>query len=177
MVKDLLKIVINYLLKIILLPFYLFPINNKRIVFMSYSGLQYSCNPKYISDFLKDNHNDYELVWVFKEPDKYFLDSSIKKVKYLSIRYLYTVITSKFYFSNNGFNHFFFIRKGQRFVQTWHGGGAYKKRRSLNQDKNALQRLLDNEHDRTITDFISNSQYFTDYFIRDSVYKNNILNT
>jgi len=32
-------------------------------------------------------------------------------------------------------------------------------------------------HDDMITDFVSSSQYFTDFFIKDSVYMNNILNT
>ncbi|HCC5759035.1 TPA: CDP-glycerol glycerophosphotransferase family protein, partial [Citrobacter koseri] len=54
---------------------------------MSYSGLQYSCNPKYISDYIKDNYKDYELIWVFQEPEKHLLDPKFKKVKYLSLRY------------------------------------------------------------------------------------------
>ncbi|EOT1755602.1 MULTISPECIES: CDP-glycerol glycerophosphotransferase family protein [Citrobacter] len=150
--------------------------NSKKIIFMSYSGLQYSCNPKYISDYIKDNYKDYELIWVFQEPEKHLLDPKFKKVKYLSLRYFYAVVTSQFCISNTGFNRFFFIRKSQRFVQTWHGGGAYK-RRSLNQDKNCFQKLLDIQHDDMITDFISSSEYFTKYFIMDSVYKNRILKT
>ena len=45
--KDLIKLITNTLIKIALLPIYLLPMNSKRILFMSYSGLQYSCNPKY----------------------------------------------------------------------------------------------------------------------------------
>ncbi len=176
MIKDIIKLVVTYILKILLIPFYLFPMNSKKIIFMSYSGLQYSCNPKYISDYIKDNYKDYELIWVFQEPEKHLLDPKFKKVKYLSLRYFYTVVTSQFCISNTGFNRFFFIRKSQRFVQTWHGGGAYK-RRSLNQDKNCFQKLLDIQHDDMITDFISSSEYFTKYFIMDSVYKNRILKT
>ena len=72
--KDLIKLIVTTLIKIILLPLYLLPINSKRIVFMSYSGLQYSCNPKYISEFIeKNNYAQYELIWVFSEPEKFLL--------------------------------------------------------------------------------------------------------
>ncbi|WP_244370729.1 hypothetical protein [Citrobacter koseri] len=47
----------------------------------------------------------------------------------------------------------------------------------MNQDKNCFQKLLDIQHDDMITDFISSSEYFTKYFIMDSVYKNRILKT
>lgn len=174
--KDLIKLIITTLIRIILLPLYLLPINSKRIVFMSYSGLQYSCNPKYISEFIeKNNYAQYELIWVFSEPEKFLLSKNIKKVRYLSFMYFYYVITSQFCISNTGFNRFFIIRNGQRFVQTWHGGGAYK-RRSLNENKTKVQAILDAQHDNMITDFLSTSEYFTKYFIKDSVYSGRILN-
>lgn len=174
--KELIKLLGTNLIKILLLPLYLLPLNPKRIVFISYSGLQYSCNPKYISEYIEKNGQEYyELIWVFVEPSKFSLSKNIKKVKYLSLMYFYYVITSKFCISNTGFNRFFIIRKNQRFVQTWHGGGAYK-RRALNEEKTKLQIVLDNQHDRMITDFLSTSEYFTKYFIKDSVYSGKILN-
>lgn len=174
--KDLIKLISTALIKVVLLPLYLFPVNPKRIVFMSYSGLQYSCNPKYISEFIDNNYSGvYELIWVFTEPNKFLLNKNIKKVKYLSFMYFYYVITSKYCISNTGFNRFFIIRNTQHFVQTWHGGGAYK-RRSLNKDKTKLQIMLDNQHDKMITDFLSTSEYFTKYFIKDSTYSGRILN-
>lgn len=173
--KDIIKLIATALIKAILLPLYFLPINSKRIVFMSYSGLQYSCNPKYISEFIENNgYEQYELVWVFSEPEKFSLSKNIKKVKYLSFMYFYYVITSQFCISNTGFNRFFIIRKGQRFVQTWHGGGAYK-RRSLNEKRTKIQVILDTQHDNMITDFLSTSEYFTKYFIKDSVYSGKIL--
>ncbi|BFQ93506.1 CDP-glycerol glycerophosphotransferase family protein [Gallibacterium anatis] len=174
--KDLFKIIASFFIKVLLLPIYLFPINSKRIVFMSYSGLQYSCNPKYISKFIEDNNFlSYQLIWVFLEPEKITLSPNIKKVKYLSFLYFYYVITSKYCISNTGFNRFFIIRRNQRFIQTWHGGGAYKKR-SINQSNTFCKKILDRQHDDMITDFLSTSEYFTKYFINDSVYKGNILN-
>lgn len=159
-----------------LLPIYLFSVKTNRVLFISYGGLQYSCNPKYITEFLLEKYADkYEIIWVFKEPEKFdYLDDKILKVKYLSLRHLYYVITSSVCITNMGFNKFFYVRKNQHFVQTWHGGGAYK-RSGDSLSKNYFQRHLDHQHDNLITDFISSSQYFSDYFIQDLNYRNNIL--
>lgn len=177
MIKALLKLAVSYVIKVVLLPLYICPIKRNRIVFMSYSGTQYSCNPKYISDYIKDNCNDYEIIWAFVSPELFSLEPGIKKIKYLSLRYFYIVVTSKFCISNTGFNRFFIIRAGQKFIQTWHGGGAYKRRSSINVERNVFLKILDHQHDKMITDFISSSKYFTEYFIHDSVYNGNILNT
>ncbi|WGE65245.1 CDP-glycerol glycerophosphotransferase family protein [Actinobacillus equuli] len=171
------KYFLSKIISFSLLPLYLFPINKKKVLFISYGGAQYSCNPKYISEYLQYNYKGkYKLIWVFKNPEDFnFLDSSIEKVKYLSFMHFYHVITSQVCITNMGFNKFFFVRNSQRFIQTWHGGGAYKKS-GKTLDKNFFQYLLNRQHDDMVTDFISSSQYFTDYFIRDLSYKNNILN-
>ena len=40
--------------------------HEKRIVFFSYFGRQYSCNPKYISEYIQKNYPEYEIVWGLK---------------------------------------------------------------------------------------------------------------
>lgn len=170
------KYLVSKAISVALLPIYLFPVKKNRMLFISYSGLQYSCNPKYITKSLLEKHPEkYEIIWVFKEPEKFnHIEDKIIKVKYLSLRHLYYVITSSVCVTNMGFNKFFYVRKNQHFVQTWHGGGAYK-RSGDSLSKNYFQRRLDHQHDNLITDFISSSQYFTDYFINDQNYSHNIL--
>lgn len=52
--------------------FFVFPIKNNRIFFSAYSGRQYSCNPKYISDWIEQNYKDeFEIIWAFNEPDAF----------------------------------------------------------------------------------------------------------
>ncbi|MGE6979868.1 CDP-glycerol glycerophosphotransferase family protein [Kluyvera intermedia] len=170
------KYLISKIICVLLLPLYVFKVKKNRILFISYGGLQYSCNPKYITDFLIKNHDGkYDIIWVFKKPENFkHIDKSIVKVKYLSLIHFYYVITSSVCITNMGFNKFFFVRKNQRFVQTWHGGGAYK-RSGESMRKKYFQRILDRQHDDMITDFISSSKYFSDYFISDLSYRNNIL--
>lgn len=171
-----LKYIFSKVISFILLPIYLFPINKNKVTFISYGGMQYSCNPKYISEHLQYYYKEkYKLVWIFKKPEDFsFLDPSILKVRYLSFMHFYHIITSKVCITNMGFNRFFWARSGQRFVQTWHGGGAYK-RGGKSLDRNFFQNLLNRQHDRLITDFISSSQYSTKYVIGDFLFNNTVL--
>ena len=51
--------------------------HKKRIVFFSYFGAQYSCNPKYISEYMQERHPDFEIIWAFKT----FLTYMIRELK------------------------------------------------------------------------------------------------
>ena len=77
--------------------FFVFPIKKNRILFSSYSGKNYSCNPKYICEYLLNQYGDYlEIVWAFKNPkqDKN-LDKRIKVIRFKSVKYIYYLLTSK----------------------------------------------------------------------------------
>lgn len=54
--------------------------HKKRIVFFSYFGAQYSCNPKYISEYMQERHPDFEIIWAFKSPQNfsYLHDKELK---------------------------------------------------------------------------------------------------
>ncbi len=113
-------------LRMILNFFNLFPIKNNRMMFYSFNGKNYSCNPKCISDRLAQEP-DIEIYWAFKEPDKFQTGEKIKKVKYRSLKYYYLVKTSRVLVCNvQGFGELA-RRKGQVFIQTWHASNGYKK--------------------------------------------------
>jgi CDP-glycerol glycerophosphotransferase len=123
------KIAIVYLLRFLLKIFCILPIKQNRIVFVSYEGRQYSCNPKYIFEYMQIRYgNKYQYVWCLNSrdflPKKY---QHISLVKFLSFGYLYFIMTSKYIISNQLIEPFFPLRKKQMFTNTWHGGGAYKK--------------------------------------------------
>ena len=122
------KIIIVYVMRIVLRIFYIFPINNKKIIFISYSGKQYSCNPKYIFEYIyKKFGNEFQYIWCLNNKNK--LPESCKKVrivKYLSLEYIFASMTSKFIINNAHIDPIFPFRKDQITIHTWHGGGAYK---------------------------------------------------
>ena len=100
-----------------------------RVNFIAFSGRQYSDSPRRISELLLREHPEIQQVWAFNEPEKFrFLEETgIKVVKYKSLQYLYYVMTSKVYVDNAEFWSILKFRPGQMVLQTWHGGGAYKR--------------------------------------------------
>lgn len=107
-----------------------FPIQNNRILFYSFNGKNYSCNPFYISEYLeKNNDENIEIIWSFKEPDKYrsVVPQNCKIVRFRSLKHYYYAKTSRVIVYNVQEQGELSKRKGQLFVQTWHASNGYKK--------------------------------------------------
>lgn len=108
---------------------YIIPLNKRNIIFTSYHGEGYSCSPKYISQYLYENKLNYNIIWAFKEPTKFddILPKEIKKVRYKSFKYIYYTMTAGVRVNNAEEWIILPRRKGQLVINTWHGGGVYKK--------------------------------------------------
>lgn len=104
-------------------------INEKKIVFVSYYGAGYGDNPKAIADYIIENNLNYELVWLLdtNKNDGLDMPKEVKKVKYGSIRSLYELSTAKIWVDNCRKQYFPKKKKGQIYIQTWHGSLALKK--------------------------------------------------
>lgn len=105
------------------------PINNKRILFTSYSGKQFSCNPKYIYEYMKLNYPNYEYVWAFNDPDKYqfLVSDNTKVIKYNSLKFVYESMTAMCIITNVELSPCVMYRGNKQLrLNTWHGGGCYK---------------------------------------------------
>ena len=60
-----------------------YPVKKGRVVFWSYDFKQYSCNPRYLSEYILENHPDFEVIWAFrKRVNTDGIDKRIKCVKY-----------------------------------------------------------------------------------------------
>ncbi|MCF0163579.1 MAG: CDP-glycerol glycerophosphotransferase family protein [Fusobacterium necrophorum] len=108
--------------------FWLIPIK-KVFFFSSYEGKQISCNPKYIFEkvYTLDFCSKYEFVWEKNNSILLKNYENIKYVKHNSFKYIFAIMTSEILITNSGINPIFPLRKKQLFINTWHGGGAYKK--------------------------------------------------
>ena len=109
-----------------------FPIKKGRVLCESFGGLQYSCNPKYMTEaILIFFPNDFQIVWSFRNPDFITdLDKRIIKVKKWSFKELFYITTSEFLVSNIRFNDRNWgwkKRNGQKYIMTWHGSMALKR--------------------------------------------------
>ncbi len=154
------------------LPFKFFPIDNRKIVFANYNGLGYGCNPKYIAEELLAQNTNYKLIWLANlDKHSYKFPKEIKCVEMKSLRGLYELFTAKLWVDNyhkvSMLEKSLNKRKGQYFIQTWHGSFGIKKIEgdfhALKSNKGWYQNALKNAE---LQDFlISNSQF------EDDVYK------
>lgn len=121
------KLLAIYIARVVLKVFYLFPVKQNRIYFSSDRGNTMRCNPMYIYKYMQNNsQSDYEYIWGYiKNIDIKYSNTIIVKPK--SLKNIYYILTSKIIISNSGLGAYIPKRRNQCFINTWHGGGAYKK--------------------------------------------------
>ena len=160
--KDIIKQCLFSVLRFLLKAFYIFPIKEKQIVLRSTRGAKYNCSPKYISEYFTNNHRgEYKIIWIFNSPEDYlYLEKEgVTLVKSNSVKSVYYLLTSKFIIDNIAPIAYIPHRKGQYFINTWHGGGSYKKGFKW-EESIRKQHLVDRMN---ITDFlISSCRKFTE---------------
>mgnify|MGYP000019584711 FL=1 len=157
--------IVRKLLKIL----YIFPVKCNRILFYSFSGKDFSDSPRYISEFIENKNIRYELVWAVNNPEEFqwLLDRGYKVIKYNSLAHLYYGITSKYIITNTGPYKALEYRKSQIIINTWHGGGAYKKTGRDNPYKDKYKRLYNEKFGQYgVKLFLSSSKAFTKYAIK-----------
>ena len=119
-----LKKFIRLFLKIL----YAFRVNNRRILFISQGGKVINCNPYYICKYIQSYYSfDFEYVWIVDSLDVKCDIDDVKLVKKNTFDMLKYYMTSKVIITNNTFPSYIPFRKKQFLINTWHGGGAYKR--------------------------------------------------
>ena len=113
-------IVLFYLLRI-------FPIKKNKVLACVSAGSRYDDNQKYIMEELHKLIPDLDIVWVKNPKFEYELPEWTRPVKWQSWRCVYEYVTAKIWNSNVIVPDYFVKRKGQLYVETWHGGLGIKK--------------------------------------------------
>lgn len=150
------------------------PFHPKRIIFTSYLGKQYSCNPKYISEYIQKHAPEYEIVWAFQSPEEFseLEKYGIRLVKYNSFTFIRLCLSSGYIVTNvRDMNHIPFTHR-QTVINTWHGGGAYKTVGSSTAVQSPSERFRQNIAHKTNLTFLSSSKAFTDLTLRNSFHHN-----
>lgn len=170
MMKSVKKIV-KSIIKTLLL---LFPVRNNKIVFCSFGGKNYGGNPKYIAEEIARKHPNVDMVWILKNPLE-TIPKGMRKVRANSVRCLYEYRTAKVIVQDIRNSHFCKKRRGQYYLQTWHGA-----RHTKEVEKAAEATLSDNyvaqaKYDGSVTDaFIVDSEQQAqiakrDFWLNDDV--------
>lgn len=148
------------------------PIKKNRIMLSSYSGKQYSCNPKYIAEYLNEHFpGQFDIIFVSTgEAFDKFKPCWLKSVKRNSLRFFYYLMSSKVLITNNNVSRVVPKKKIQIKINTWHGGGPGK----LCGKPMDLPETMYFAHKERIynaqntTAYVSSSDFFTKRFIRES---------
>lgn len=168
------KALFSEFMKIVLLPFRIEKIKKNRIVFTGLTGgttFEYSGNPMYLCEhILKYDPGKYEIIWAVSDPDAYrFLEEKgIRLIRHFSLESFRWLMTAKVIVSNGSYAPWFPFRRGQYFINTWHGGGAYKKIENSKPGSNWATRHRARFCAENIDLFISTCKVATKELIRGS---------
>lgn len=159
--------------------FYFFPVKQNRVLFESFSGAAYNCNPKYISELLKQScGSDVEIVWALKNPEQHaeLEKQGIRLCKYRSIRHHFYKLTSQVFVSNYLQASEIAKRRQQIWIQTWHGGGCYKRIGSDSEHSSKIKLYRLSMQVAETDYFIASSSYFEEHVIKRQLgFRGNIL--
>ena len=100
--------------------FHALPVSKNKIVFSNFNGRGYGDNPKYIAEEVIKRKLNYKMYWIVSN-DKVYVPEGITKVKYRSLRYIYEMATTKVFINNIKNGNEWKKKKGQYYIQTWHG--------------------------------------------------------
>ena len=173
--KSYLKLYTIYALRIFLRTFYIFPVKRTRLLFCSFNGNSFNCNPKYIFIHLYEEYGaELDFVWCIDDSSKIPSTYHVKCVKYLSLKHVYYLMTSQIIISNQPIEPFLPKRGSQLFINTTHGPGAYKKGgvQSTNLSKSLRYCMMKMKYIRSkmIDNVISSCKTYTDIFSTEIEY-------
>ena len=136
----------------------IFPVKKHKIVFKSFRGIGCSDNPRAIYDELYRQRPDYEYIWVTQDLSRAV--TGAKMVRHGSLREIYHLATARLWIDNKRKGCWVVKRKGQIYIQTWHGGIALKKIEKDAESSLPKYYIKSCKHDSRIADyFISGSKW------------------
>ena len=124
-------------------------IDKNVIIFESFMGRTYSDNPRALYEEMLNNekYKDFKFIWMFKNPEEKKDIKELSKatlVKYESMEYFKYYSIAKYLISNSRIPEAIKPRKGQVYIQTWHGTPLKRLGYDLTAEKgNALNSLKD----------------------------------
>lgn len=160
------KIYIIHIIRLLLKFFWLFPIAKNKIIFVAYDGTRYTCNPKYIYEYMQGISCDWDYVWVCDHAALGTHTNSVafntKIVSQNSVQYFYHCLTATVFITNDSVRSILPFRSKQKIINTWHGGGVYKSSGlGGNSQISSTDLFSINNMSQTLTWFLSSSEAFS----------------
>ena len=162
---ELIRFLKKYIMLFVLFPLRFLPIKSNRVFLYNDLGQKYSDNPKAVAETLiNDYPQKFQIVYPLKDVSNFFAlkEKGIIPVKPRTFQYFYYAMTSKVFLTNSGGYSYLPLKKTQYVINTWHGGGAYKKDGIYMYENTRLFRKDLMLSSKKTSVFISSSGRFTD---------------
>lgn len=156
----------------------IFPVKKNKIYVCSFYDGDYSDNPKYITEKLKEKYPELDIVWTIKKSLLYnnAVPNNIRLVESRTWKDKYEMATSAVWIDNSRKLYKVYRRKNQIYIQTWHGAPGIKKCEGDSEEvlnKRYVQQAM--RDSKICTLMISNSEFTDNLFRRAFAYKGEIL--
>lgn len=103
------------------------PVKSNKVIIMSYWGKGFGDNGKPIALKLLELYPEIDIVWATNGSSENSLPEGIRGVKYNSLKFYIEMATAGVWINNCRMSKEIIKRKGQFYIQVWHGGVPLKK--------------------------------------------------
>lgn len=139
-----------------------FPIDEKLISVCSFEGKKgFCCNPKYIVMEMHNRDKGYKFVWFVNDMNKEFPDY-VQKVPNTLWSRAYWLSRSKIWIDNYRKPYGTIKRKGQIYINTWHGGLGFKPIGLMRGESFSKIAYLVSKNDSNMIDYVTIDSDFTE---------------
>ena len=146
-----------------------FPIKKNKVIATAFAGIRYGDNQKPMLEVLHEICPETDIVWVKRHGYEYELPEWMRSVRWHSPRYFYEYATARIWIYNCMIPDYFRKRKGQLYIETWHGGLGIKKVFGDSQSVKSRGYKMLCERMANVADvFISNSDHLS------AIYRNTL---
>ncbi|MFJ5964388.1 CDP-glycerol glycerophosphotransferase family protein [Bacillus sp. NPDC093026] len=144
-------------------------VKKKTVVFESFNGKQFSCNPRAIYEYMKENHPEYTLIWsVKKGHEAPFREKGIYYINRLSLKWIFAMARAEYWVVNSRLPLWVPKPPHTTYLQTWHGTPL--KRLAMDMDEVHMPGTNTKKYKKNFTKEASN----WDYLISPNAYSTEI---
>ncbi|ATO27402.1 CDP-glycerol--glycerophosphate glycerophosphotransferase [Bacillus atrophaeus] len=148
------------------------PVKQKLVMFESFAGKQYSCNPRAIYEYMKKEMPEYQLCWsVNSAYTQTFEEKGIPYIERFSLKWLFAMARAEYWVVNSRMPLWIPKPEHTTYVQTWHGTPL--KRLAVDMDEVHMPGTNTEKYKRNFTTeaskwdyLISPNAYSTEIFAR-----------
>lgn len=148
------------------------PVKKNKVVIMSYWGKGFGDNGKPIALKLMEMYPDIDIVWATKDGSEKTLPDGIRGVTYNSLKFYKEMATAGVWLNNCRISKEIIKRKGQFYIQLWHGGVPLKKIEKDTEKTLEKTYVEHSKYDSSIADVITSGCDYYSNIIRNAFWYN-----